>query len=165
MTISPFLNKPAPPAWADLGEYQQVLQRIAKTPNLLQLVRAFEFRAYQYMFLLQHGLITTDGTTLSLTDVSTGYLKRYCTQRFEGGDLVTIIRIAHRNSRGHIWIGYTDDEYQISMYSEDFNAIQKAGYELPHFYDKCEFECNIPVIVSKGMHTSGWRIASVVSKP
>ena len=162
MTINPFLNKPTPPAWNDLGEYQQVLQRIAKTPNLLQLVRAFELRAYQYIFLLQYGLITTDGTNLTLTDVSEGYLNRYCTQRFEGGDLVTIIQLERTKlSRGH-WFGQTDDEYRISLYGEDFHAIEHAGYTIPDWHDLGAFKVSIPVIVSKEIQASGWRIASVV---
>jgi len=159
--IAVFATKPAPPTWAELGAYQAVLQRIDKTPNLLQLVRGFDFRAYQYTYLLQHELITTDGVTLTLTDVSAGYLKRYCTQRFEGGDLVTIIRLERKSlGKGH-WFGYTDDEYRLSLYSEDFHAIEKAGYEMPNWNYPIVFECRIPVIVSKETQASGWRIVSV----
>lgn len=163
--ISPFATKPAPPAWNELGAYQDVLQRIDKTPNLLQLVRGFNFRAYQYIYLLQHDLITTDGTTLTLTDVSKGYLKRYCSQRFEGGDLVTIKRMTPRQGRvadtyGH-WKGFTDDEYVLSIYPEDMKVIQKAGYTVPEWNSKETFQCDIPVIVSREIQASGWRIVSV----
>jgi hypothetical protein len=141
-----------------------VLQRIAKTPNLLQLVRAFGFRAYQYMFLLEYGLVITDGTNLRLTPLSTGYLQRYCTQRFEGGDLVTIVRMQRRGQAGGHWYGYTDSEYRISIYSEDLHAIEKAGYEVPNWYHTAEFQCHIPVIVSNEIQSSGWRIANVEKK-
>lgn len=163
--ISPFATTPQPPAWNELGEYQAILQRIAKTPNLRQLVSAFGFKAYQYTFLCQQGLIIDSEVELNLTDVSKGYLDRYCSQRFEGGDLATILRMVPRlgrmaDTRG-CWIGYTDEEYVLRIYSEDMHMIEKAGYPVPGWNDRSEFICDISVVVSREIQSSGWRIASV----
>lgn len=168
--INPFASKPKAPAWADLGQYQDWLPRIQRTPNLIALINGFNLRAYQYLYLCQQGLIVDQSGTLSLTPVSAGYLERYCKPRFEGGDMVTIIKLLPRLGRmadthGH-WTGVTDDQYHLSIYPEDFSALKRAGYSLPDWNDRPAdgYPCSIPVIVSREIQASGWRIASIVKE-